>query len=193
MASKGESKRAALARSNARSRVPAKVDFDELNDIRFSDVVMDSELLDQYPDMRKMTKRQQVVLAAAAMGLGHRAIAAAMGITHEAVGKMLRVIDPDSRVRVSREGKRAFITRMVESRMSESLLAITPEKLNDSTAKELTTIAKNLAGISQTMNQSKHRSVSSGRLTHLMSEIEGERISKADVTVIEEADLEVVE
>ena len=185
--------KAELVRRNANARLPSKEDFDDLHSIQYSDVVMDSEILDKYPDMRKMTKRQQVILASAALGLGHRGIAHAFGISKEAVQQVLMLVDPDKTVRMTKEGRKAFMTRMVEARASEAVLAITPEKLNDSSAKELTVIAKNLASISQAMNQSKHKAVSSGRLVSLMDEIEAERVSNADVTVIEETDLEMME
>jgi hypothetical protein len=179
--------------NNIQANLPVPADFKEIENIIYSDVPMDSQILEQYPDMKKMTKRQQVILACAAMGLGVRAIAHGLGVTTGTIYTVLAAVDPDNKVRVTDEGRKAFVTRMLESRISESLLAITPEKLADSSAKELTTISKNLATIKASMNQSKHKGSSASRLSALMNEIEHDRIAKGNTIVIEEEDLEMVE
>jgi len=148
--------------------------------------VLDSAELSKFPVIKDLEPRIQAQLCAYACGYGTPFIAKMFGISQPAVVKTLNRYDPERMFKIGPDAKKAFITRIVESRMAEAITSITPEKFEASTAKELTGIAKDLATIQANMNQSKHKNVDQGRLASLLEASERERVEKLGSAEVEE-------
>ena len=150
--------------------------------------VLGSMELSKFPVIKTLEPRTQAMLCAYACGYGTPFIAKMFDVSQPAVVKMINRHDPDRMFKIGPDAKKAFITRIVESRMAEAITSITPEKFEASTAKELTGIAKDLATIQANMNQSKHKSVDRGRLASLLEASELERIEKLDGAEVREVE-----
>ena len=137
-----------------------------------------------FPALRDENPRNQMIMCAVASGFSQGFIAHAMGVSQPTINEIIQRIDPDHMFRVSPSAKKAFQTQMMEMRCVESLASITAEKLADSSAVELSRIAKTMADAVQNLNQSKHKEVGTGRLDMLMDAIENERVE--DAVIIEE-------
>ena len=139
--------------------------------------VLDIEELAKYPEIRGLAPRYQAILCAYACGYATRFIADMVGMKQPNVMKIIDKYDPDRMFKIGPDAKKAFMTRIIESRMAEAITSITPEKLKASSAKELMSITKDGASIVANMNQSKHTAVRPGKLASLLEAVEQERIA----------------
>ena len=164
---------------NINAKIPVDGDFEGLDEILYREAVETSLALEKYPDLRKLSKRNQLILVGSAMGMGQRAIGSAVGLSAMQVGRLLSDIDPDQMIRMTDEGRQTFVASIVASRTLDALLCITTEKLEGSSARDLSVIAKNLTSISDVARNQKQLGSSSGQLETLMGEME--HMEMADV------------
>lgn len=134
--------------------------------------------LAKYPVIQEASPRHQAILCAYACGYGTSFIGKMVGMKQPNVTAVLNKYDPDRMFKIGPDAKKAFITRIIESRMMEAITSITPEKLEASTAKECAGIMKDCATVAANMNQSKHAAVRPGMVASLMEAAERERIEK---------------
>jgi len=148
--------------------------------------VLDSETLAKYPVLKEIPPRHQAIMCAYACDYSTRYIGEMVGMKQPNVMSVINKYDPDRMFKIGPEAKKAFMTRLIESRMAEALTSITPEKLSQSSAKELMSITKDGATIVANMNQSKHKSVRPGKLASLLEAVEQERIANLGDADVEE-------
>ena len=168
---------------SGQNKIPSSEELAETTDIMLaSDVLSAADLVD-YPKLKNESPRNQAVMCAYACGYGQRFIAKMFGIKQPTVNVLINRIDPNKMFKVSADSKKAFLTRIAESRAVEAISSITPEKLEDASAKELTAIAKDCVAISQGLNQSKHKELTASRLDSLIdSAIEADvKISESPI------------
>ena len=132
--------------------------------------------LEGFPKLEGMDNRDLAILCLSACGFSQGFIASAIGISQPSVWERMKRSDPNRMFVLSPNAKRAFMTRLAESRGLAALAYITPEKLENSSAKELMGIGKDAVAIAQQLNQSKHREVSASRLDSLMKMVESDAI-----------------
>lgn len=130
--------------------------------------------LDGFPAFDGLSNDDKAMLCLSACGFGQLFIADVLGINQSNVSRRLEKIDPERMFVVSPNKRKAIMTRLAESRGLEALAYITPEKLAASSAKDLMMIGEKSANVIQTLNQSKHKEVSAGRLENLMKMIEAD-------------------
>ena len=148
-------------------------EYEETNDILSGDLLSGEEL-SKFPSLIGESPKRQIIMLATVCGVSQLFIAKSLGVSQPYIAKVVRECDPHRVLRISKDAKKAFITRMLEGRSTEALFSITPEKLEASTANELMNIAAKGMTISQTMNTSKHKSIGSSRLDSIMEAIEVE-------------------
>jgi len=149
--------------------------------------IMSLAEINEYPEIKKLSARNQGVMMAHAYGYSQRAIADMFSMKQPNVCSLIRRIDPNGMFKVSKDAMKAFQTRMMESRAIEMLSYITPEKMKEASAGELTRAATSLFNASAAMNQTKHKSALTGSILDSMAEqIEIERLAKMDKAEVEE-------
>lgn len=141
--------------------------------------VMGVHELAQFPSFQGESPRNQGIMCALACGYSQCFVAKMFGIRQPTVWEIAKRIDPDGMFKLSPNAKKAFITKIAESRGLEALSSITPEKLEDASAKELMGIGKDMVAITSALNQSKHKEIGASRLERLMDVIEEERVEVA--------------
>ena len=159
--------------------------LDEIGMALTSDV-LGAEELEQFPDIKSMSERNQGVFAMHVCGYGPAFMAKAFGVSQPCITRLLNRLDPDRRYKLDPNAKKAFLTRVLTSKAAEAMACITPDKLMDASAKELTGVMKDCLGMSETLNQSKHAQLSTGRLDNLLDEIEREALAKIPEASVEE-------
>jgi len=147
-------------------------DLAECIDNGFDSEIITTEALRKFPALRDMPPRPQVVLGAMALGFSQQYIAKAFGISKQAIGKMQKRYDPHRAYALSPEAKKAFMTRLVESKALDAIGSITQEKLDESSAKDLTVIGKNLNDINMSMNASKHKAKTFSNIDAFLENVE---------------------
>jgi hypothetical protein len=158
-----------------KKQAPEIVRVAECMDIQLhSDVMQMSDLAD-FPNIDDESPRNKLIVYATAGGYSQAAIAEALGVNQNTIWGIIHRIDPNGMFRLSPKAKDAFLVRLVKSRALEVMNYITPEKLKDSSAKELTGMMKDFVTINQSMTQSKHRENDGSRIDSLMEAIEVER------------------
>ena len=142
-----------------------------------ADDILSSADLVNFPKIKDESPRNQSLMCAYACGYSTRFLAKAFGIAQPTVFNLIKRIDPNGAFKISDQGKKAFLTRIAESRAAEAISSITPEKLEDSSAKELSGIAKDFVSIAAGLNQTKHRDIAASRLDSLIdSTIEADAV-----------------
>ena len=132
------------------------------------------EEIGELPDFSRVSSRNQVVFMAYVSGYPMSFIGEAFGVCPQMICKIIDRLDPDRRFRLDEKAKKALITRIYESRCIAALSSITPEKLKESSAKELAAIAKTMSDAAANMNRSKHKGISSSRVDNMMRQLEAE-------------------
>ena len=136
--------------------------------------ILSLEELRDFPDIRNESERNQLVMAAVACGYSQPFIARAFKVSQPSINEVIRRIDPDGMFKISPNGKKALMTRMYEMRGMEALASITPEKLEDASARDLASIAKTCSDASMSLNQSKHKEIGASRLDNMLKALEME-------------------
>lgn len=136
-----------------------------------------------FPAIKEAPARDQIIICAAAFGLSQRFIAKEFGISQVMVAKIIKRIDPDGKYRLDPLAKKALQTKIIESRAMEAICAITPEKLEESSASELMNIAAKGMTVTAAMNQTKHKEICSSRLDNMMEIMDADavEVSKSPV------------
>ena len=135
-------------------KVPRKRDREvvqvaEAMGVTLSADIMTLEDLRGFPMLRDMNEKDKAILCLNACGFSQAFIAKAMGVTQQAIFQRLEKCDPERVFSLSPKSKKAFMTRLAESRGLEALAYLSPEKLEDSSANELINIAGKAVDISQ--------------------------------------------
>lgn len=136
----------------------------------------------KYPSLVHETPRTQAIMCALVAGYSKNFIGKMFGISRARVFDIAKRVDPEGAFKASREAKKAFVTRLVETRGLEALSSITPEDLMNATVIEKTRIADTMFKISQNMNQSKHGEKRASRLNSILDMIENESSEDAEFT-----------
>jgi hypothetical protein len=168
-----------------REVIPDEEDFQDTGEVMNSDIMTAQDLTD-FPKLRGESPRDQMIMAAYSLGYGQRYIAKALGVQQPCISKVIAKIDPEHTFRISADAKKAFITRIAESRAVEAISLITYEDLVDSSATEKARVADTMLKITQSLNQSKHKELGASMLDNL---IDG-AIKEAEVIVVEKGPLE---
>ena len=163
-----------------KAEVDLPAEYEETKAVFESDV-MALEEISEFPSLRNLSPRDQMIMLATACGYSQQYIAKAYGISQQAIHRVVKKHDPTMSFRITPNAKKAFLTRILEGRTLEALSYITPEKMEVATAKELTDMASKFVNINQSMNQSKHKEVSGSRLDNIMAAIEQEGVEEAEI------------
>jgi len=93
------------------------------------------------PDgFENLPERVQQVLTLVAVGFTPASIARLSGTTTQNVANLVSRYDPDHKFYVTPAERRGFLAKILESKMLEALVHITPEKLEAATATELAAV-----------------------------------------------------
>ena len=136
--------------------------------------VLSTEEVRDFPMLSGMRERDRAILCLNACGFSQGFIAKAMGMSQPSVWERISVCDPQRMFTLSPKAKKAFMTRLAESRGLEALAYLTPEKLEAAGARELMSIAKDAVSVSQQLNQSKHKELGGTKLDYMLKQIEEE-------------------
>ena len=144
----------------------------EAADMTLACDVMGAEEVAQFPSLIGESPKNQMILCATACGYSQNFIAKMFDVSQPYINKVLKKVDPNGMFRISPKARKAFITRLAETRGMEALSSITPEKIEESSAKDLMKIAKDYVAISRDLNQSKHKEIGKSRLDNILQAIE---------------------
>ena len=171
-----------------KKQAPELVRVAECLDITLHSDVMNMRDLADFPNIDSESDKNKLIMMATACGYSQAKIGKAFNVTQSTIFDIIHRIDPDGMFRLKPSARTAFITRLAESRCVEALSCITPEKLEESSAKELMGIAKDYVVIKTNLNQSKHAQHGGSRLDSLMEAMEVERQNDniEDAEIIEE-------
>jgi hypothetical protein len=136
--------------------------------------------MDGFPDIKDESPRNQAIMCALACGYSTGYVAKMFKMAQSVVYRIAQRIDPKGMYRLSPHAKRAFVVKLAESRCVEALSAITADKLKESSARELATIAKDLGGMAGGMSASRHGSGVGGRLGGLLEMLEADRVVEGE-------------
>lgn len=161
-------------RGKKRDKVVEKVAEAKLAVI--SNDILSLDEMNNFPDLRKENERNQMIIMATACGMSQPFIAKALGVSQPTINEIINRIDPNKQFRLSPDSKKAFMTQMYGTRCVEALMSITPEKLEESSAVELSRIAKTMNDAAQNLNMSKHKNISSNKMDMLMDALESEAV-----------------
>jgi DNA-binding CsgD family transcriptional regulator len=148
--------------------------------------VMSLTDMSAFPNLEKESKRNLSIMALVANGLSERWIADSFKVSQPTINEIINRIDPDKQFRVSKQARLAFKTQLLEMRGMEALLSITPEKLKDSSAKDLASIGKVMFDAAGSLNQSKHGAQVQSKLEIMMNAANAEA-EDAEFEVLDEA------
>lgn len=155
-----------------RDRVVAEVA--EAFNINIASDVLTLEELDGFPNIRDLNKRDQAMMAMVACGFSQGHIAEAFGLAQPTVWEIIQRIDPDGLFKISPKAKKAFITRMAESRAMSAIGSITYNDLLELDADKRANVAQKMMKISQDMNQTKHKDLGGNRMDLLLEQMAAE-------------------
>lgn len=130
----------------------------------------------QYPDLKSESPRNQAIMCALACGYSTNFVGKMFGVSQSVIWKISHRIDPKGMYRATPAAKKAFICKLAETRCMEALSSITPEKLDASTARELSGIAKDLKSVGEKLVHGRHGTGVKGRLEGLLAMLEADRV-----------------
>ncbi len=93
------------------------------------------------PKPEDLPERAQQVLCLKACGFSTASIARLCKVTPSAVTRYIQSYDPEGKVTLSKGERKKFLATLWEARAGEALLHMTPDKLEQSSAKDLAAIA----------------------------------------------------
>lgn len=163
-------------RGAPKKRDKAVVRVSEALGITLAADVMTIEELQDFPNLRNESVRNQGIMACIACGFPQTHVAEMFGVKQPTIHEIIHRIDPGGRFRLSPNAKKAFVTQMAEGRAMSAINSITYDELMECTPVERTKIATEMTKIAQSLNQSKHKEVSASRLEMLLTEVEAERV-----------------
>ena len=167
---------------NGKKQMATSEDIGEMSDEMEFGEVLDTGDMSEYPQIRNLKPRDQMILCASVSGYSPQFIAESLKTDRKTISRALVRIDPTNAFKISKDKKRAFLQRVSESKMLEAMSNITPGKLKESSARELSAIAKDFATISGNLTTSKHRETgTTSRLESLLLAVEIERLETAEV------------
>jgi hypothetical protein len=166
----------------------ALVKISEALGITLAADVMTIEELQDFPNLKDESRRNQGIMCCIACGFPQSHVAEMFKVEQPTIHGIIHRIDPGGRFRLSPNAKKAFVTQMAEGRAMSAINSITFEELKECTPVERTKIATDMTKISQALNQSKHKEIGASRLDNLLQEVEAERVecsaSPCDLTAI---------
>jgi predicted transcriptional regulator len=129
------------------------------------------EDLKDFPNLMEESRRNQGIFAMVACGFPQTHIADAFGVTQPTVSEIIKRIDPKGMFKISKAGKKAFITQMAEGRAMSAISSISYDDLMNLDADRRTNVAQKMMKISQDLNTSKHKEVDSSQMGMLMEQM----------------------
>lgn len=135
-------------------------------------IVLSSEELGQFPALRGESPRNQAVMCCVAGGFSLNYIAKIFDVSQTRITQIVKRIDPHGMFKVNPKARKAFVTRMIETRGMEILSSITAEEVMGATFSEKVNAADKLVKLHQSLTASKHREIDPSRLGGIMDEIE---------------------
>jgi hypothetical protein len=166
---------------HGKMELPESEEVGNSSQLMADDIISSQDLVD-FPKIKDESPRNQSLMCAYACGYSTRFIAESFNISQPTVFNIIKRIDPTGAFRISPDGKKAFLTRICESRAMEAMGSITPEDYRNSTGVEKARIADISIKISQSLNQTKHKSISVSRLDSII-----DSTIEADAVVISES------
>lgn len=136
--------------------------------------VMGLEALGEFPELMKEPPRNQVIMAATALGMSQPMIADAFGVSQPTINEIINRIDPQRKMRAGKDARKAFLTRLYESRAMEAVGSITFDEIKQLNALEKGKLSKLCSEAMANLNASKHREKSVSRLDMLLEQVEAE-------------------
>ncbi len=94
------------------------------------------------PDLSDVPLYAQHILCLLACGWSQKSVAHTVKCEPQTISYYVSRYDPKRAFVLSKEGRRAFLSRLWEARAGEALMAITPQKLDLSSAVDLSNIAR---------------------------------------------------
>jgi len=167
-----------------RKRSPVVQKIAEALSLTLTPDILSIEDMKGFPELAKESERNQLIMAGTALGLSQPFIAKALKVSQPTINEIINRIDPDKMFRVSAKAKKAFQTQLYESRCSEALISITPEKLEESSASDLARIAKTMSDAAQSLNTTKHKDLGGNKMDLLLDQMAKEA-EDADYTMEE--------
>ena len=158
-------------KGTSNGREPLPYELADAKALLLAGDVMGAMDLGAFPDIASEEPRSQAIMCMAACGMSQTYIAKVFDVSQPTINGIIKRIDPNGMFTIDRAGKNAFITKMAQGRTVEAMASITPEKLEESSARELTAIAKDMVSIDQTLNQTKHKEMAGSRLDNLLAEV----------------------
>ena len=161
-----------------RKKDPAVVRVAEALAITLEGDPMCLEEIQNFPTLLGVSPKDQGIICMYACGFSQGFIAKTFDMAQPSVWERIQKIDPQGMFKLSPSAKKAFVTRMAESRGIEALSSITFDDYAEASGVEKARIADTMFKISANMNQSKHKEITSGRLDSLIDDVlEAERVS----------------
>jgi hypothetical protein len=170
-------------------QAPEIVRVAEILDIPLNSDVMSMNELADFPNLKNESNRNKLIIGATAAGYTQAAIGDALGVNQNTIWEIIHRIDPNGMFRLSKGAKAAYTLNLLNSRKLEALSHMTPAKLKECSAKELSGIAKDMVMMTQNLTQSKHGAKGASKISMLMDAIEIERQNDEieDAEIIEES------
>jgi len=119
----------------------------QLKDVKenvFSEDLESVQVLDKFPELRRLKPRDQLIMTSLALGHSVRYTAEAMGVSKSLVSKVSIRVDPSKRFLLDEDARKAFIGQSARTVAMEAISAVTPEKLNDCSAPAAAKVAKTM-------------------------------------------------
>lgn len=170
-----------------RKRDKAVVAISEAMGIQLAADAMCIEDLQGFPDLANESKKNQAIMCMTACGFPQTHIAEAFKLAQPTVHEIIHRIDPDGMFKISKNAKKAFITKLAEGRAMSAISSISYEDLLDLNAKDRTSVAKDMMKISQDLNVSKHKELGGTKMDMLLEQMAAEAEEAEFVEIKEES------
>ena len=135
----------------------AQTEMDEILEIEIPDLNLPTmmEIKDGMLNIQDVPDHAVVMLALRAMGFGYQRVANILQMDKGNVFRICKRYDPKGLCAITSETRRLLTTEMLQTTAIASLMEITQEKLRDSGAKELASIASKCAVTAEKLNLAK--------------------------------------
>ena len=109
----------------------------------------------QLPSLRDIPERERKVLALKAHGLSNVAVADVMGVSEGTIRNIIKQYDPEHKLIVSENTKKAFLAHQLLGLINEALGTIDPMDIKGMSAKERVSFAKTASAVLKDLEYSQ--------------------------------------